>query len=61
MFDGLQAGYIQRSVDAWPRQGTRGARRAPMDYAVDHERLRGPVQAPALRFGTVPAERPVPA
>lgn len=51
MFDGFQANYMQRSVQDWPRQGSLGPWRAPMDFAFDRRRLRhGAVQDPALRF-----------
>lgn len=58
MFDGFQANYMQRSVRDWPRQGSRGPWRAPMDFAYDRARLRrGAVQDPALRFETVRDEQ----
>lgn len=60
MFDGFQAAYMQRSVEAWPRQGTARPWRAPMDYAFDREQLqRGAVQDPALRFGVAAGARGV--
>jgi cation diffusion facilitator CzcD-associated flavoprotein CzcO len=56
LFDGFESNYMKRSVADWPRQGTEGPWTAPMDMAVDRERLRrGTVQDPALRFGTVVA------
>ncbi|MBU3750702.1 MAG: NAD(P)/FAD-dependent oxidoreductase [Mycobacterium sp.] len=47
------AGYILRSIDEFPQQGTTGPWTIEMDYWADHGRLRkGPVQDPALRFST---------
>jgi len=47
------AGYILRSIGTFPQQGTSGPWTIEMDYWADHERLRrGPVEDPALRFGT---------
>lgn len=47
------AGYITRSIDKFPQQGTSGPWTIEMDYWADHERLRkGPVQDAALRFST---------
>ena len=47
------AGYILRSIDEFPQQGTSGPWTIEMDYWADHERLRkGPVNDAALRFGT---------
>jgi len=47
------AGYILRSVELFPQQGSRGPWNVEMDYSADHARLRkGPVEDPALRFGT---------
>ncbi|MGY4712220.1 flavin-containing monooxygenase [Mycolicibacterium sp. CBM1] len=48
----FSAGYILRSVEQFPRQGTSGPWTVEMDYKTDFERLRkGPVEDPALRFG----------
>jgi cation diffusion facilitator CzcD-associated flavoprotein CzcO len=48
----FQAGYVQRSVERFPKQGTSGPWTVAMSYAADRERLRnGPVEDPALRFG----------
>jgi cation diffusion facilitator CzcD-associated flavoprotein CzcO len=45
------AGYVQRAVHAFPRQGTRGPWQLAMSYAADVKNLRkGPVQDPELRF-----------
>jgi monooxygenase len=46
------AGYVQRAVHAFPRQGTRGPWQLAMSYAADVKNLRkGPVEDPAaLRF-----------
>jgi hypothetical protein len=47
------AGYVQRSIDLFPHQGSRGPWTAEMSYAADRARLRnGPVEDPALQFGT---------
>jgi cation diffusion facilitator CzcD-associated flavoprotein CzcO len=52
----FQAGYVQRSVDRFPRQGTSGPWTVAMSYAADRERLRhGPVEDPALRFSALAA------
>ena len=48
-----QAGYVQRSVDLFPKQGSQGPWTVEMSYAADRARLRnGPVEDPALRFDT---------
>jgi cation diffusion facilitator CzcD-associated flavoprotein CzcO len=45
------AGYVQRSVHLFPRQGTQGPWKLAMSYAADVKNLRkGPVQDPELRF-----------
>jgi cation diffusion facilitator CzcD-associated flavoprotein CzcO len=45
------AGYVQRAVHKFPRQGTRGPWKLAMSYATDVKNLRkGPVQDPELRF-----------
>ncbi|MFM9033405.1 MAG: flavin-containing monooxygenase [Mycobacterium sp.] len=47
------SGYVQRSIHEFPQQGTSGPWTIEMDYWADHKRLRkGPVEDPALRFGT---------
>ena len=47
------SGYVQRSIDEFPKQGTSGPWTIEMDYWADHARLRkGPVEDAALRFGT---------
>ncbi len=49
----FEAGYILRAIDEFPQQGTSGPWTIQMDYWADHARLRkGPVEDPALRFGT---------
>ena len=49
----FSAGYVLRSLDRFPQQGTSGPWAVLMDYWADHARLRkGPVEDPALRFGT---------
>jgi monooxygenase len=45
------AGYVQRAVHAFPRQGTYGPWQLAMSYATDVKNLRkGPVEDPSLRF-----------
>jgi len=47
------AGYMQRSIDLFPKQGSDGPWTVEMNYAADRARLRnGPVEDPALQFGT---------
>jgi cation diffusion facilitator CzcD-associated flavoprotein CzcO len=47
------AGYVQRSIDLFPQQGSDGPWTVEMNYAADRARLRnGPVEDAALRFGT---------
>jgi cation diffusion facilitator CzcD-associated flavoprotein CzcO len=47
----FSAGYVLRSMERWPRQGTRGPWTVEMDYLVDRERLRkAPIENEALRF-----------
>jgi cation diffusion facilitator CzcD-associated flavoprotein CzcO len=47
----FQAGYVERSVERFPKQGTRGPWTVAMSVKADRERLRnGPVEDPALRF-----------
>jgi monooxygenase len=47
----FQAGYVQRAVHAFPRQGSHGPWTVAMSYAADRARLHsGPVEDPALRF-----------
>ncbi|MGE5694453.1 MAG: flavin-containing monooxygenase [Candidatus Sericytochromatia bacterium] len=48
----FSAGYVQRAVDEWPRQGADGPWQVVMDYQRDVEILRnGPVTDANLRFG----------
>jgi monooxygenase len=47
----FQAGYVQRAVEMFPMQGTRGPWTVEMSYKADRARLRkGPVEDAALRF-----------
>jgi cation diffusion facilitator CzcD-associated flavoprotein CzcO len=49
----FQAGYVQRGVQAFPRQGADGPWTVEMSYGADRARLRqGAVEDPALRFTT---------
>jgi monooxygenase len=49
----FSAGYVQRAVDRFPKQGSHGPWTLEMSYAADRARLRhGPVEDAALRFGT---------
>ena len=57
----FQAGYVQRAIDEFPKQGSHGPWTIEMSYAADRERLRhGPVTDPALQFSTAGAARRVP-
>ena len=45
------AGYVQRSTELFPHQGSHGPWTVEMSYAADRARLRnGPVEDPALQF-----------
>jgi monooxygenase len=45
------AGYVQRSAEVFPHQGSHGPWTVEMSYAADRARLRnGPVEDPALQF-----------
>ena len=47
----LRAGYVQRAVEQFPKQGSHGPWTVEMSYRADQARLRkGPVEDPALRF-----------
>jgi monooxygenase len=49
----FSAGYVQRAIDRFPQQGSRGPWTVEMNYAADRARLLdGPVEDPALQFGT---------
>ena len=49
----FSAGYVLRSLDGFPQQGSSGPWAVAMDYRSDRERLiKGPVADAALRFGT---------
>ena len=48
---GIGAGYVQRSIDQFPRQGADGPWQMTMDYNADAKMLReGPVEDENLRF-----------
>jgi len=54
----LAAGYVQRAVHQWPRQGSRAPWTLAMSYAHDVRSLRkAPVADPALRFSARPRGR----
>jgi len=60
-FIDLDAGYVQRGIDAFPRRGTHGPWTVEMGFVADRERLRrGGVEDPALRFSTAERRPPVP-
>ena len=47
----FHAGYVQRAIDLFPKQGSHGPWTLAMSYADDRTRLRhGPVDDPALHF-----------
>ncbi len=49
------AGYVQRSVQDWPKQGARPPWSVAMSYRQDVRNLRrGPIENPALRFARRP-------
>ncbi len=53
----LRAGYVQRAVDRFPKQGSHGPWTVEMNYRADQARLRkGPVEDPALRFSRAAAK-----
>lgn len=55
----FSAGYVMRSLDALPRQGSEAPWDLPMRYSVDRRRLLGgPLEDPGLHFGS--ARRGVP-
>ncbi|HEY6396600.1 MAG TPA: NAD(P)/FAD-dependent oxidoreductase, partial [Solirubrobacteraceae bacterium] len=57
-FLNLNAGYVKRSVDQFPKQGSHGPWTVEMSYAADRARLRrGPIEDPALHFTTPTASR----
>ena len=50
-FLGIGSGYVQRSIDQFPRRGDDGPWRVIMDYNHDAKILReGPVEDENLRF-----------
>jgi cation diffusion facilitator CzcD-associated flavoprotein CzcO len=52
----FQAGYVQRAMDKFPKQGSHGPWTVEMSYKTDRARLQhGPVEDSALRFGTSPS------
>ena len=52
-FLGIGPGYVQRSIDQFPRQGAEGPWRVIMDYNYDAKILReGPVEDENLRFNS---------
>jgi monooxygenase len=52
----FQAGYVQRAIDKFPTQGSRGPWTVEMSYKADRARLRtGPVEDTALRFAATAA------
>jgi len=52
----FHAGYVQRAVDRFPKQGSHGPWTLEMSYARDRDRLRkGPVEDPALHFASTAA------
>jgi monooxygenase len=55
----FHAGYVRRTVDLFPKQGSQGPWTVEMNYAADRERLRkGPVADPALHFTASARSRP---
>jgi hypothetical protein len=58
----FNAGYVQRAVGRFPKQGSSGPWTVEMSYAADRARLLdGPVEDPALRFGArLPVVRDLP-
>ena len=49
----FSAGYILRSVDKFPQQGTSGPWTVEMNFRADYQRLhKGPVEDSALKFST---------
>jgi cation diffusion facilitator CzcD-associated flavoprotein CzcO len=47
----FKAGYVQRALDLFPQQGSKGPWTVEMNYDADRARLlAGPVEDPALRF-----------
>ncbi len=49
------AGYVQRSIKDWPKQGSQAPWAVAMSYHQDVKNLRkGPVEDPALRFTRAP-------
>ena len=61
LLENFSAGYVQRSLDQFPRQGTGAPWELPMDFIRDRKRFReGPV-GDHLRFTTSPhVDRPPP-
>jgi monooxygenase len=54
----FSAGYVQRAVDRFPKQGSKDPWTIEMSYATDRQRLRhGPVEDPALQFRVAESAR----
>jgi cation diffusion facilitator CzcD-associated flavoprotein CzcO len=54
----FSAGYVQRAVERFPKQGSTDPWNIEMSYASDRKRLRhGPVEDPALEFRAADPER----
>ena len=55
----FHAGYVQRAIDCFPKQGSHGPWTVEMNYAADRARLRhGPINDPALHFDRSARSRP---
>ena len=53
----FHAGYVQRAVDCFPKQGSHGPWTVEMNYAADRARLRhGPINDPSLHFRSSQAQ-----
>jgi monooxygenase len=53
MVDQLQSGYVQRSKDIWPRQGSKNPWKVLMHYGKDSKMLlNDPVDDSLLQFHT---------
>ena len=51
LFDGFDAGYVKRSLELWPKQGSREPWRLSMSYIIDVAKIRhGRVDDGVLRF-----------
>jgi hypothetical protein len=57
MVDQLESGYVQRSKDLWPRQGSKNPWKVLMHYGKDSKMLlQDPVDDHLLQFSTTAAE-----